>query len=186
MIESYLVILKELATHPEDNRLLHSLAMGKTMKYALFVTAIAFAFPTLTLAWDSPKELTEVTFAGIDGNGNGELDFSEISSMAESISASMDSNSDDLISRTEFAEWDIGYAYLAERNGKSDLFAAAKRIMFALRDLNNDGKISIAEARKNIFRAFERADLDGDGALSESEFSTAWTPIIVLKAAFKG
>ena len=155
------------------------------MKYPLFAIGISLAFSTVSLAWDSPKQLTEVTFAGIDGNGNGELDFAEISAMAESISASMDSNGDDLISRTEFVEWDIGYAYFAERDGKRDHFDIAKRIMFALRDLDNDGKVSVIEARQNSFRAFERADLDGHGVLSETEFSTAWMPIKILKAAFK-
>ena len=98
---------------------------------------------------------------------------------------SMDGDNNGRISRSEFMKWDWGYFYLAEQKGQSKKHNAVKRILFALRDRNNDGRIERKEMRISVFTDFRRADLNHDGVLSEAEFLNAWTPIIVMKAAHK-
>ncbi|MEM0947260.1 MAG: signal transduction protein [Pseudomonadota bacterium] len=133
-------------------------------------------------AWESGQELSEVIFENIDTTGNGALDNGEISDMSESIAFSADSDGDEQITLDEFTAWDFGFAFLAENEGGGDTFAAVKRVMFAVADLDGDGAIDAREWRLNTRWNFERADLDGDALLTEDEFLTGWTPIVMLKA----
>lgn len=79
--------------------------------------------PSTVIAWETDKELSEVSFAAIDTTGNGQLDFGEVSTMAESIALSADTDENQSISLEEFIAWDFDYAYLTERDGSANQYA---------------------------------------------------------------
>lgn len=144
------------------------------------MAAVAIAFPAT--AWESGQELSAVLFESIDTTANGILDYAEITRMANDIAFSTDSDGDEQITLDEFMGWDFGFAYLAENEGEGDTFGAVKRVMFAVIDLDSDGVVDAREWRLNTRWNFERADLDGDSALTEDEFLNGWTPIVMLRA----
>lgn len=160
--------------------------MGNTILGHSFGVLALLALPNAALAWDSGEELSQVIFGSVDSSGNGLLDFGEIAHMSQSIAYSADSDEDERVSLEEFMAWDFGYAYLAEREDGAEGFAMTKRIMFAVADLDSDAEIDEREWRLNTRWSFERADADGDALLTEDEFISGWTPIVMLKAGRGG
>ncbi|MEM9105244.1 MAG: hypothetical protein AAGC96_06275 [Pseudomonadota bacterium] len=162
----------------------------KLVKLAIIAAlSTATAAPILeapALAQSSGKELTQITFASTDQNGDGALSVSEMSEMAQNITVSMDADEDMSVSLSEFMEWDFGFHYLAEQEDGDEGYAAVKRIMFALHDLNSDGAIDPTETRITTFWSFSRADLDNDRLLSEDEYFSAWMPVLLMKAGRGG
>ncbi|MEO0329788.1 MAG: hypothetical protein AAF217_14465 [Pseudomonadota bacterium] len=136
-----------------------------------------------SMAQDTANELSAVTFSSTDTNEDKELSLSELTEMAMNIAISMDSDDDLIINKSEFMEWDFGFHYLAEEKGDGDRYAAVKRVMFAVQDLDSGGSINPRELRINTYWSFLRADLNNDRVLSEAEYLKAWMPILMMKAA---
>lgn len=152
----------------------------------LALTVAALLYPAVATAQQSGKKLSQVTFASADESRDGVLSFDEVTGMSQNIRLSMDTNDDGEIVREEFMEWDFGYSYLAQQDDNSEAYVAVKRVLFALSDLDGNGMISAKEERVNTFLRFNRADLNGDKALSEAEFLSAWMPLVILKAGRGG
>lgn len=152
------------------------------MRLIHIVLIAGLAGPSSVYAWESGRELSSVVFSSIDTSGNGVLNFGEVTDMAESIAVSVDTNDNKQMNLEEFMAWDFGFAYLAEKDGGGDVFQAVKRVMFAVADLGNDGAIDERDWRLNTRWNFERADIDSNGLLTESEFLNGWTPIVMMKA----
>lgn len=155
------------------------------MKRVLLTAIVALTCSFGVQAQETGKEVSQITFASTDKSEDGQVTIGEIEQMASNAFLSMDSDDNARVSRPEFLEWDWGYLYLAEQKGQDKKYNAVKGVLFALRDRNGDGSIDRKEMRLSVMADFARADLNGDGSLSEQEYLTAWTPIVVLKAAKK-
>lgn len=144
----------------------------------LLVLVTALVLPTAAIAWESGQKLSKVIFADVDTTENSALGFGEIIYMAQSIALSADNDDDEEICLEEFIGGDFGFAYLAE----ADSFAAVKRIMFGVNELDNNDAIDARESRLAPRRHFERADTYDNAVLTECEFLNGWTPIVMLRA----
>ncbi len=104
-------------------------------------------------------------FATIDADGDGKITRAEIDAHRQSQIAGLDADGDNLISAEEMT------AFATARMQDRIAEMAAARI--AARDTDSDGKLSAAEmmAPAGPARMFERADADGDGAVSEDEIA---------------
>ncbi len=102
-------------------------------------------------------------FAKVDANGDGKITREELAAGRQAGVAGIDADGDQLISAEELAA-----KMMAE--AKARIEARAKDRV-AAQDANGDGKLSVEEliAPRIGTRLFERADADGDGAVSEAE-----------------
>ena len=151
------------------------------MKCIVFAAALV-VFPVVAAAQDSGRELSQLTFQSVDQNDDGTLSRSEVETMSSNILFSMDYDGSESVDLEEFMAWDFGYYYLAEERGETDRYESVKRVMFALLDFDGDGVIDASENHAGNLWAFQRADLDNDGVLSEDEYLQGWLPIVILRA----
>lgn len=152
------------------------------MKMLHIVLLGSLASPMPAAARETGRDLSDVHFADIDTSGIGLLDLGEVSAMAESIAYSADGDENDKISLDAFMALDFGYAYLADQEGAAEPYAAVKRVILAVPDLDGDMELDAREMRLGTRWSFERAGFDGNAMLTESEFLNGWTPIVMLKA----
>lgn len=131
------------------------------------------------------RDIVETAFSTTDQNNNGSLDRTEAQNMADNMFLSMDYDDNASVSAAEFDEWDFGLVYTAASAGQSAQYGAAKRILFALRDLNSDGEISQEEYQRSLEHDFSRADRDGDESMTKDEYATGFLPSLLFRAALE-
>ncbi|MEM8918001.1 MAG: hypothetical protein AAGE37_03995 [Pseudomonadota bacterium] len=131
------------------------------------------------------RDIAETAFSTTDQNKDGSLDRTETRNMAENMFLSMDYDDNASVSAAEFDEWDFGLVYTAASAGQSAQYAAAKRILFALRDLNSDGEISQEEYQQSHEHDFSRADQDNDESMTKDEYATGFLPSLLFRAALE-
>jgi hypothetical protein len=103
-------------------------------------------------------------FAKVDANGDGKITSEELAAWRQAGVAGIDADGDHLISAEELTA-----KMMAEAQARIE---ARAKDRVAAQDANGDGKLSVEEliAPRIGTRLFERADADGDGAVSEAEF----------------
>lgn len=131
------------------------------------------------------KELAEMSFESIKRADRDFLDMGEMEIFRGSLFVSMDQDDNASLTFDEYFEWDYGFKLIAEETGKQKEYLTAMKIMFALWDLNGDGKITETEHRQGLVRDFQRADLNNDAVLTKPEFFGAFSMNIAFKAALK-
>lgn len=102
------------------------------------------------------------SFEQIDANGDGALTLEEFQNQGQARFAGSDTNGDGMLDADELT------AAAARERGRM-----IERLM-ARKDTNGDGMLSFAEmAPRDAGRFFGRADVDGNGAISEEEWNAA-------------
>lgn len=149
------------------------------------VVAMALAAASPVIAQSEGAELAGLGFESADMNSDGFVSRDEMMEQGENIFFSMDANDDDALSFDEFFSWDFGFRNLAEDLGREQAYETALRIVFNIWDRNYDGVVSRKEQRAGIARDFGRNDLDGDYALSKSEFLGGFLINIAIRSALK-
>lgn len=107
-------------------------------------------------------------FETLDADGDGKVTVAEIEAHRLAAVVALDADGNGLISRDELIAAHVRMA--TERAARM----ADRRL--AAQDANGDGQLSAAELAAPPMppkRLFERADTDGDGAISEAEFEAA-------------
>jgi len=107
----------------------------------------------------------------------------EFSNFGNDVFVSMDSDENKKLSLEEFMGWGFGMSNVAEERDRVEVYEAALRILFAIRDRNGNGEISMVENRKSINLDFQRADLDGDALITQDEFLKGYMVMIAFRAA---
>lgn len=131
------------------------------------------------------EDIVVAAFASTDQNEDGNLDADEAIQMANNMFVSMDYDDSASVSAKEFDEWDFGLIYTAANAGQSVEYGTAKKILFALRDINADGVISQEEYQQSLEYDFARADQDNDGSMSKDEYGKAFLPSLLFRAALE-
>ncbi|MEO0643540.1 MAG: hypothetical protein AAFY47_09030, partial [Pseudomonadota bacterium] len=114
---------------------------------------------------------------------DGVIDTQEVEIMSNSMVASMDYDDNGSVTAEEFDQFDFGLDTSTEAEGKLAQYATAKRILFALQDLNSDGTLSSDEHLRSLELGFARADRNENGAMEKDEYSQAFLPSIVIRSA---
>mgnify|MGYP001240078492 FL=1 len=143
---------------------------------ALTAGAAALATPTVLSAFDrggmrggmmdggiGGAPWADFDFAGADKDSDGKITRDELTAYRQSNLAGIDSDGDKMISAAELA------AKMTVRM-QARIEAMAKERVEA-QDVDGDGKLSVEEliAPPMAGRLFDRADADGDGAVTEAE-----------------
>ena len=104
-------------------------------------------------------------FAAVDADGDGKVTQAELDAHRKTSVAGFDTDGDGMISKDEATAFATGKMQAR--------ITAMIDQQFAMRDLDGDGKLSAVEliAPPAHTGLFDRADADGDGAVSEAEFS---------------
>ncbi len=100
--------------------------------------------------------------SGMDENNDGVITSQEAAIYAVFAGISMDTNSDGLVQRAEFMNWDPGFQWLADKRGTGSSFRQLKGELFAHWDANSDGAVSRTEMVDIARSEFALSDRDGD------------------------
>ena len=128
-------------------------------------------------------DVARAAFVSSDRNEDGVIDTQEVEIMSNSMVASMDYDDNGSVTAEEFDQFDFGLDTSTEAEGKLAQYATAKRILFALQDLNSDGTLSSDEHLRSLELGFARADRNENGAMEKDEYSQAFLPSIVIRSA---
>ncbi len=104
-------------------------------------------------------------FAKVDANGDGKITKEELAAWRQADIAGIDADGDNLISAEELTA-----RMMAQAEARIE---ARSKARIEAQDANGDGKLSVEEliAPPMGTRLFDRADADGDGAVSEAEIA---------------
>lgn len=128
------------------------------------------------------EKLDHGTFVSVDLNNDKKISRQEILHYADLVFLSMDSDSNDELTKKEFSAWDAGYLQLAERMGRKSQFDQAKNEVFSSRDLNGDSKLIHDEFSASALYDFYKADANKDRTLSKEEFLNNYYTLKSLRA----
>ncbi len=129
------------------------------------------------------RNLAELAFKSADTADRDFIDFGEFITFGADVFAAKDADEDKTLTLEEFMSFDYGMQEVAEEKGRSESFNTALRVLFAFRDRNRDGLVSVTENRKSLDVDFRRADTDHDTVLTKAEFLNGFSVIMALKAA---
>ncbi|AHD08611.1 EF hand [Phaeobacter gallaeciensis] len=129
------------------------------------------------------QELSELIFGSIGDSSATEVDMGQFVDFGRSIFVSIDSNEDGEIAHEEFVEWDFGFEFIADENGRQQAFQAARNILFANWDRDSDGTIDRREYHRAMAWDYRRADANDDAFLTREEFLRGYTVIKTYRAA---
>lgn len=130
-------------------------------------------------------ELAKLGFESSDLNSNGFVSRDEMMEQGDNVFVSMDANDDGALSFEEFNGWDFGFKNIAEETGREQALETAMKIVFNLWDRDFDGLVTSQEQRAGVARDFVRNDLDGDYALSKSEYIGGFLVNVAIRSALK-
>ncbi|MCV6546378.1 MAG: hypothetical protein OIF56_03675 [Cohaesibacter sp.] len=155
------------------------------MKKLMLTIAAGFLLITTAHAAElgEGRRLAELAFKSADTADRDFIDFGEFITFGSDVFAAKDGNDDNKLTLEEFMNFDYGMQAVAEEKGRTASFDTALRVLFAFRDRNRDGLISITENRKSLDVDFRRADTDHDTVLTKEEFLNGFSVIMALKAA---
>lgn len=131
------------------------------------------------------EEADQGIFSSADINQDGKISRREILHYTDLVFLSMKSGNGDELRWKEFSGWDAGYLHLAEKMGRTSEFAAAKKEVFSMRDLNGDGVLTYEEFSTSALYDFYKADQNKDGMLSKAEFLGDYAILKTLRAALQ-
>lgn len=129
------------------------------------------------------RELAELAFKAADMSDRDFIDFGDFITFGTDVFAAKDENDDKKLTLEEFMSFDYGMKDIAEEKRRTASFDTALRVLFAFRDRNRDGMISVTENRKSLDVDFKRADTNHDTILTKDEFLNGFSVIMAFKAA---
>ncbi|MEO0461510.1 MAG: hypothetical protein AAF127_00135 [Pseudomonadota bacterium] len=132
------------------------------------------------------EDVARAAFTSSDSNQDEVIDAEEIEMMSSRMFASMDYDDSGWVTAEEFDQFDFGLVTSTKAEGKLAEYATAKRILFALQDLNSDGALGMDEHLRSLELGFARADRNENGAMEKDEYGRAFLPNIVMRAALDG
>ncbi|MEL7199809.1 MAG: hypothetical protein AAGL10_15970 [Pseudomonadota bacterium] len=133
----------------------------------------------------SSQDIGEAAFVSSDRNQDGVIDREELEAMASSMFVSMDFDDDGTVTPDEFNAWDFGLVTTSKREGTQVGFETAKRILFALHDLDSSQGLDQDEHVSSLKLGFERADQDASGSMEKDEYAQRFLPNIIFRAAIE-
>lgn len=133
----------------------------------------------------SSDDIGEAAFVSSDRNQDGVIDDEELETMANSMFVSMDYDDDGTVTPEEFSEWDFGLVTTSKREGTQVEFETAKRILFALHDLDSNRVIDQDEHISSLKLGFQRADQDASGSMGWDEYAQRFLPNIIFRSAME-
>lgn len=133
----------------------------------------------------SSQDIGEAAFVSSDRNQDGVIDDEELETMANSMFVSMDYDDDRTVTQEEFNQWDFGLVTTSKREGTEAEFETAKRILFALHDLDSNVVIDQDEHISSLKLAFQRADQDASDSMEKDEYAERFLPNIIFRAAME-
>lgn len=138
-------------------------------------TAEASPVPSLASdaapAADSAEAFYARVFTSADGDGDGRVSIREATRFQHAFFAAMDANDDKELTRSEFTFVDFGESQEAARRGRGAEVRAVLNAYFDEIDKSGDGVLSSDEHILIFLNDFRRTDIDGDGGLSQDEFT---------------
>jgi len=156
----------------------------KTM-LTIVVIAIGLALPGYTQETSEGRNLAELSFDSVDQNEDGYVDKRESNEFGGSVFVSMDDDNSGQLSEDEFLEWGYGFQNIAEEENKELAYRTALRVVFSFWDRDGNGEVSRPEQSHAAMQDFDRADLNGDALLSETEFIGGFSIMVAIRAALK-
>lgn len=113
-------------------------------------------------------------FASIDANSDGVISRAEMRENAEGVFAAMDTNSDGALTMQEYMAVRMG-PQLGRNPARMEARQNEKAARFQPMDENRDGKVDRAEFLRGAEARFVSADRNRDGVVTPTEFrSRAW------------
>lgn len=157
------------------------------MKITAAITALSIGLAMAANAQETSegRDLAKLSFATVDQNENGYIDMGESHLFGEDVFISMDADENELLSQEEFLDWGYGFQTLAEDSDKELAYRTALIVVFSFWDRDGDGNVSRAEQRRAVIGDFQRADLNSDGLMDESEFFGGFSVMVATRAALK-
>ncbi len=138
--------------------------MKNIMRNSTIILGLLALGSTTAFAQGSPRGSHErPRFSQLDGNGDGIITIAEVQKQAQDKFSAADTNGDGQLDASELA------AAARERAGRIERLITRK-------DKNGDGLLSLEEmAPRNGGgeRLFARADIDGNGEISQAEWDAA-------------
>jgi Ca2+-binding EF-hand superfamily protein len=123
-----------------------------------------------------PKQ-AEQLFKRLDANGDKQLTMEEAPPMFGDRFAEMlqrgDTNGDNKLSKKEFLELSRRAAKFQSAKAEPEAVRRMKRALLSRFDRDGDGKLTVREAPPRLAQNFDRADLDSNGYLDDSELTQA-------------
>ncbi len=124
---------------------------------------LPFSLPATTMPVDAEAVTVVRDLAAImDENHDGSITRSEVELFSQFAQVFMDSDSNGLMERSEFMQWDAGFQWLADLRGIKATYIQAKNTLFSEWDLNSDGSISRKEMLDVANVEFAATDTDQD------------------------
>ena len=132
--------------------------------------------------------LYDPVFATADTDGNGRLIQREVNAFGRSVFAAMDGDRSGTVSRPEFIAVDFGETYEAMMSGREDEVKTVLNEYFDRADTDGDGALTMDEHRAVFFSDWRSADIDGDGdgMLDRQEFMYGMPVIRALAEIIDG
>ena len=129
--------------------------------------------------------LSMLGFESIDGDSNAALSPAEVITLGGLVFTSMDSDESGALSEKEYVDWGWGQLSVAEEQGRTEAYAATRRMIYDLADRDNDGSLSLQEMNATLAMAFGYADIDANGTLNEDEYLSGFITNVGLRNALK-
>ena len=85
-----------------------------------------------------------------------------------------------------FTEWDLGFNFIAEGEGRQSACQTAQKVVFAFWSRHANGENSLTEYHKSMVADFRRADTSDDALLTRDAFHNGYVINIAYRAAITG
>ena len=124
------------------------------MKKTAFVLALALLSFPAAADEQGVAEARAASFKAFDADGDGKASAAELVAGTKSVFSALDADSSGSASLEEFQAVSLGYLTLAEKDGKTDAYKAARAEIFARFDTNDDKQLNESEVIAGVLEDY--------------------------------
>ncbi|MEL6205973.1 MAG: hypothetical protein AAFR47_11765 [Pseudomonadota bacterium] len=135
---------------------------------------------------DAASVLTDSLAVAFDQNRDGYLSRDELLAGGQAVFNSMDADGSGDLLTSEVVEWEHGFGDIAAFRGREAAYHGVVAFLYGLIDTDRDGAVSMSEHAALIERSIEMADVNGDGALSSTEYDEGFFVNAIIKRSLEG